>query len=252
MASPTPEQQQELYASIERLYSEGKWDAVLEASQALLAALPAGSDHPLRPRLDLVIGHTLLYGLKDPAGAEQRYNAVLLDTEEPVLREIAAQGLERCREQDQANLAAVPEADADAALEVPSENAAPAPVEAGQDLAAAAEAPSQAAEGDSPGAAAMPWLVELGGVEPSNPTPIEAGPGAETPFKAAIRLSESAELPADSGSTSTEDTLALLREPEPLIPVTVELVEDAPTSEPLLSPDAMAELARGLLEVELR
>jgi hypothetical protein len=250
MASPTPEQQQELYASIERLYSEGKWDAVLEASQALLAALPAGNDHPLRPRLDLVIGHTLLYGLQDPAGAEQRYNAVLLDTEEPVLREIAAQGLERCREQGQANLAAMPEADA--ALEVASEDAAPAPVEAGQDPAAAAEAPSQAAEGDSPDAAAMPWLVELAGVEPSNPTPIEARPGAETPFKAAIRLSESAELPADSGSTSIEDTLALLREPEPLLPVTVELVEDAPTSEPLLSPDAMAELARGLLEVELR
>ena len=154
MANPTPEQQQEQYAAIELLYSEGKWAEVLQASEGLLAALPAVQGHPLRPRLELVIGHTLLYGLADLDGAEQRYRTVLLDTEEPVLREIAEQGLGRCGEQRlQVAVGAAPE---------------PAPVvEPPADVVAdvSVEAPDQAA-GGVPDAApiaaamattAMPW-----------------------------------------------------------------------------------------------
>lgn len=64
-------------------------------------------------------------------------------------------------------------------------------------------------------------------------------------------------------SATAEETLALLREPDELIPVTVQVLEDTtpiPESakpepareEPPLSPGEMAKLARGLLEVVLR
>ena len=223
MADATPEQQQEQYAAIELLYSEGKWPEVLQSSDALLADLPPVQDHPLRPQLELVIGHTLLYGLADLDGAEQRYRAVLVETQEQVLREIAEQGLLRCQDQRQATAALEPEAQAD---------------------------------GDR---AAMPWLVVLDNepaiamepaVEPSHSDSVRSVRNPETPSLAptprgtpAIQAPQAphAGAPTASGtstntstSTTVAETLALLREPD------------------ALSPDEMAELARGLLDVVLR
>ena len=316
MADPTPEQQQEQYAAIELLYSEGQWSEVLQASEALLAALPPVEGHPLRPRLQLVIGHTLLYGLADLHGAEQHYRSVLLETEEPVLREIAEQGLSRCSEQRQAVIEPAEEAPA-----APSDEPA-APAEASPAATAMPwEVDLGTSSGSAPGGASgavMPWLRELG-LEP--PTPA-AGDGGDSPFLSSVRTARNAETPnlqqglgAEEGlaegcthgeemgnavgeatpelvltpqpqkpqeqdtlleatpATSAEETLALLREPDALIPVTVQVLEEAQApaesetpahqgqqeplpqpakEEPPLSPDDMAELARGLLEVVLR
>jgi hypothetical protein len=318
MANPTPEQQQEQYAAIELLYSEGKWGEVLQASEALLAALPAVQGHPLRPRLELVIGHTLLYGLADLDGAEQRYRTVLLDTEEPVLREIAEQGLGRCSEQRQ-QVAVGAAAQPAPVVEPPTETRPPSDVVADVSVEASDEAagggPDAAPiaaematampwdlnpgasvggrrEGAATAGAAMPWLAELSpelGVEPpatTEPTGhSEPEPDVSSPsplFADSVRTARNVESP-DSGQTSpdpgptsstapqdatppatADETLALLREPDELIPVTVQVLEEAqapaevesqpeaPKEEPPLSPDEMAELARGLLEVVLR
>lgn len=259
MADSTPTQQQEQYAAIELLYSEGKWPEVLQAGESLLARLAPVQGHPLRPRLELVIGHTLLYGLADLDGAEQRYRAVLVETQEQVLREIAEQGLLRCHDQRPAAAAVEPVA-------APTQAAAAVMP---WDLAGGTGTPSGAAIGNANGGnAAMPWLVELDGepdpavdpvVEPShsdsartvrNPetTPLDPTPRGTPTIHAPQE--PHAEAPTASGtpsSTTIAETLALLREPDALIPVTVEVLEENPPSA-----DEMAELARGLLEVVLR
>lgn len=255
MADATPEQQQEQYAAIELLYSEGKWPEVLQSSEALLADLSPVQDHPLRPRLELVIGHTLLYGLADLDGAEQRYRAVLVTTQEQVLREIAEQGLLRCQDQRQATAALEPEAQAEAAV-MP------------WDLAAGTDLGGTGVESADGGHAAMPWLVELGSEPAPAVEPVVEPPHADsartvrnlktasldpsprgTPASHAPQAPHAGAPTASGTSTSTTvaETLALLREPDALIPVTVEVLEEPP-----LSPDEMAELARGLLDVVLR
>ena len=302
MADLTPEQKQ--YAAIELLYSERKWNDVLQSSETMLAALPPVQGHPLRPRLELVIGHTLLYGLADFNGAEQWYRTVLLDTEEPVLREIAEHGLVRCNEQRASAEAAsgidspqeVEVMEAAVAAEVPAAEAVPestAPfadavgsfftdVTAGQATTPAmpwetgvgpgvAGAHEGSATGSSP---AMPWLAELGS-ESEPPAQAEAVPAESFAAEPVVNpmlsdsvrtarnsettnvqepplqtpLAETPEAtPADGhGTTTTEETLALLREPDELIPVTVQVLEEPP-----LSADEMTALARGLLEVVLR
>lgn len=340
MAESTPEPQHTpdlQYSAIERLYSEGRWPEVLQASEALLAELPQEQNQPLRPRLQLVIGHTLLYGLADPSGAETRYRSVLGDTDEQVLREIAEQGLSRCDEQRQA--VAAP-ADL-ASMDPPGSDAADAGSSAAIHQATEA-GPSQAAMpwelggGATPGSAqgagsgaAMPWLTDLGptpqavAAEPvaalpwsgaiespappnPDPLPVEARDGAgpedppapEQPAMAVASADDGADDEADDAaddrtddaraqpaeaptpSLPADDTLALLRKPEALIPVTVQVLDGPlespvapsaadrgpaapppakgpvpvapPSGEPPLSPEEIRELARGLLEVVLR
>lgn len=141
----------------------------------------------------------------------------------------------------------------------------------------------------------MPWLAELG-IEAVGSAPLadavepapngDATDGDHPPAEPEL-MATSLDAPLDSlaaeavasttpgatDSTAAQDatppatadeTLALLREPDELIPVTVQVLEEAqapaevasqpeaPKEEPPLSPDEMAELARGLLEVVLR
>lgn len=238
MGDLTPEQQLAQYAAIELLYSEGKWSEVLQAGEALLAVLPTQQGHPLRPKLELVMGHTLLYGLANPDGAAARYRAVPVETKEPVLREIATQGLLRCDEQRQlmaGNQASEPGAQVAA---LPWERST-------------AETPGAGSGQWATPGAAMPWLAELG-IEPGATTaepPVEPAPRsspvrtvrnlestdgqpliAETPKQ---EPSAQDEPPPEPELSSAEQTLAQLREP------------DVPT------PEEVAELARGLLEVVL-
>jgi hypothetical protein len=235
MADATPEPLQEQYAAIELLYSAGRWPEVLAAADGLLADLPPLQGEPLqdgplqaqslRSRLQLLIAHTLLYGQGDPQGAEQRYRAVLVESDDAVVREIAEQGLLRCGEQ---------------------------------------RAPT--AEQD-PMANAMPWLADL----------------APAPAGAAISSAADPPLPLMTATATARETLALLRVPDPLPtdrglewPQGLEPSQgpDAPQGPeqernplergrippepaaagvggPPLGPEAVAELARGLLEVAL-
>ena len=88
--------QLEAFADVERLYSRGDWSEALDAGQALLANLQVGATNSLRLRLELLIGHTLVYGLGKQAEAEPHYRVVQQRSGDPVLLAIASQGLQLC------------------------------------------------------------------------------------------------------------------------------------------------------------
>lgn len=91
-----PDSLQQRYAAIERIYSERQWDDVAQRSEELLLDLPDDTNHPLRQRLQLLLGHTHLYGYRDTATAAGFYSWVRAATEEPILLDIASQGLQQC------------------------------------------------------------------------------------------------------------------------------------------------------------
>ncbi|MDA0718053.1 MAG: hypothetical protein O2839_07560 [Cyanobacteria bacterium] len=95
--SPNPLQKR--YEAIERVYSERQWDVVILLSEELLLELPGGKANLLRQRLQLLIGHTYLYGYQDSNTATGFYSRVRFATQEPLLRDIAEQGLEQCARQ---------------------------------------------------------------------------------------------------------------------------------------------------------
>jgi hypothetical protein len=96
--SLSPEIQQQRYAAIELAYSERRWAEVEQLSQELLAEVPANPADPLRLRLELLLGHTRLYGLGDSSAARQHYASVLAHGTEATLRDIAQQSLDQCEQ----------------------------------------------------------------------------------------------------------------------------------------------------------
>jgi hypothetical protein len=150
--SPAPdlalEALQQRYAAIEQVYAEQNWSEVELQCQGLLAELPTEPGDPLRQRLLLLLGHTQLYGLGNPAAAASFYGAVLAGEPEAVMAELAQQGLAQC----------------------------------GEAAAAPAEEPTPAVIADASVTPAMPWLVELG--EPSGNPPLQLEPAlARAPFQ---------------------------------------------------------------------
>ena len=87
-----PDQANDKYAALERLYSERRW-AEVEASAAVL--LP-GMDGELRSRVLLLLGHTRLYGYNDAGVAAEHYRQVLAAEPEALLVGIAQEGLNQC------------------------------------------------------------------------------------------------------------------------------------------------------------
>jgi hypothetical protein len=140
--SLTPEILQQRYATIERLYSEREWPQVEALSKTLLGELPANPADPVRLRLQLLLGHTRLYGMGALAEARGHYQAVLENCNETTLREIAEQGLQQCSQVEEGKC-------------LPS---AAEPAATVGEIAAAAAA---AAGGTAGGAAAMPWMEDL-------------------------------------------------------------------------------------------
>jgi len=95
-----PEDASERYADLERAYVEERWLHVQHEGETLLEALKGDGDPQalaLMHRVRLLIGHTALYGLRQPPLAEAHYRAVLAATREADLRRIAAEGLELCK-----------------------------------------------------------------------------------------------------------------------------------------------------------
>ena len=88
--------QLEAFANVERTYSRGDWSEALDAGQALLANMQVGATNSLRLRLELLIGHTLLYGLGKQAEAEPHYRVVQQRSGDPVLLAITSQCLQLC------------------------------------------------------------------------------------------------------------------------------------------------------------
>jgi hypothetical protein len=129
----SPESLQQRYEAIEGFYNGRQWDEVASLSEALLVELPDDPSHPLRQRLQLLLGHTYCYGYQDAQTATGFYSRVLAASEETMLREIAEQGLKQC-----INLADI----------------ADAPAEVTPDQSTAATSAT----------AATPWMEQLGEV----------------------------------------------------------------------------------------
>ncbi|MCP9942730.1 MULTISPECIES: hypothetical protein [Synechococcales] len=197
----TPDPLQQRYEAIERVYSERRWDDVARRSEELLLELPDDPGHPLRQRLQLLLGHTYLYGYQDAVTASGFYSRVQAATQEPVLVEIAALGLQQCSSQ----------------TVTPPPTPEPAPAEA-RPVALPA----------------MPWMEQLGGVDPAAPSTLP---------ELAVELPQLA--------------VEVIDEPELIeVAVSQELpaaIQELPI-EPInhLSPEETAELSKGLLRVVIR
>uniref|UniRef100_UPI00404865DD hypothetical protein n=1 Tax=Cyanobium sp. TaxID=2164130 RepID=UPI00404865DD len=87
-----PDQTNDQYAALERLYSERRWAEVEASADVLLAEI----DGDLRSRVLLLLGHTRLYGFNDAGVAAEHYRQVLAAEPEALLAGIAQEGLNQC------------------------------------------------------------------------------------------------------------------------------------------------------------
>ena len=212
----SPESLQQRYEAIEGFYNERQWDDVASLSEALLVELPDDPSHPLRQRLQLLLGHTYCYGYQDAQTATGFYSRVLAASEETMLREIAEQGLKQC-----INLA-------DIAV-------APAEVIPDQSPAATAATSATAATAVSAGTAATPWMEQLG----------EVGLG-EVPQPELGR----SEVGLTEVEVIEEPELIELAQANPRTAEPVDLAILPLAAKP--SPEEIAELSKGLLRVVIR
>jgi len=96
------DQADDQYGALERLYSNRRW-AELEASAEVLLAEMDGAvagqgdgDGDLRARVQLLLGHTRLYGFNDAGVAAEHYRQVLAAEPQALLLGIAQEGLNQC------------------------------------------------------------------------------------------------------------------------------------------------------------
>jgi hypothetical protein len=226
----SPNSLQQRYEAIERVYSERQWDDVARLSEELLLELPNEPADPLRQRLQLLLGHTYLYGYEDRATATGFYSRVRAATQEPVLRDIADQGLEQCASQ------AAPQA---TTLEVGSGQAFPfgnAPVAVGTAIASAGSA--------------MPWMEQLGGIEAAEvQVPVAQVPVPVPVPNLVVEVVDEPELiEVAQADAATAQELEVAVSKESLAEPEERFAE--PVGGP--GPEELAELSKGLLRVVIR
>jgi hypothetical protein len=232
------ETQEHLYAAVELAYSEGQWQQALAQGEQLLQQI--GTQNPtLRVRLELLLGHTQLYGFANAAAAAQHYTTVQQLQPEPILLDIAQQGLEQCRQLQGASTSSPEGSPApEEPLPIEEEVAAAAPPATDPFGAIPAEAPSAAGGATT---AAMPWMVDLGGQDPAAGAPATLEALATNPFlqaaAAGVEAGTAASFPpgpavaavAEPPLTLEKRSALAVREPEP--PAAV--VEPEVPAEPL-------------------
>lgn len=228
----SPESLQQRYEAIERVYSERQWDDVARLSEALLLELPDDAGHPLRQRLQLLLGHTYLYGYEDAATATGFYNRVRAATSEAVLRDIADQGLEQCASQGAekpATTGSEPStAESSAAVAGQAFPFSPTPVDAGA--------------GATDAVPAMPWMTQLGGTPPTEA--VDPAPELVIPSEPelVVEVVEEPELidVAQADPARAEELEVAIRSESTHAPVGG------------FSPEEIADLSKGLLRVVIR
>ena len=213
----SPESLQQRYEAIEGFYNERQWDDVASLSEALLVELPDDPSHPLRQRLQLLLGHTYCYGYQDAQTATGFYSRVLAASEETMLREIAEQGLKQC-----INLADIAVAPAEV-----TPDQSPAATAATSATSATA---ATAATAVSAGTAATPWMEQLGEV------------GLTELGRSEVGLTEVEVI--------EEPELIELAQANPRTAEPVDLAILPLAAKP--SPEEIAELSKGLLRVVIR
>jgi hypothetical protein len=167
------------YAAIERLYSLGQWQQVLDESEALLAGLTGNNASSLRQRLLLLQGHTRLHGLGQIDAASALYQQVLDSQPEPVLLAVAQQQLARAQTMTET---------ADPAVEPAVEPAPGEPTLLSQAFPFTAEAVGTAPPGQP--AAAAPWLESSSQPAAAAPTPVEVIEVIEEPEQIAVHQAD--------------------------------------------------------------
>jgi hypothetical protein len=209
---------QDAYIAVEHAYSMQQFPEALRLAQDLVPRIPSGSEDQLDLRLQLLIGHTYLYGLGQPQKALPCYQQVLKQSYDPTYRELAEQGVTLCQQAGASpSLAAIPD-----------------------------EASTSSSSG-----AAVPWLEDLGSLgttdQPGNDSP-EAQPGLAGGTAAAQPWAGKAEesVKGDLVERIEPDLVEVIGEPAPSPGPTGGL--ESPQA---FSPAEAAELAKGLLRVVL-
>ncbi len=212
---------QDAYIAVEHAYSMQEFPEALKLAQELLPRIPTGSEDQLELRLQLLIGHTYLYGLGQPQKALPCYQQVLKQSYDPTYRELAEQGVILCR-QAGANLIA-------SDIQAANANQAATPSEA-----------SEAGSG-----AAVPWLEDLTSLGTQDqPDRADTGEAAQ-PWATATDAPLKADL-VETSELIEPEVVEVIEEPD--LPVEATGL-DSPQA---FSPAEAAELAKGLLRVVLR
>ena len=146
------------YGQIEEAYRQQEWSIVMDQGQSLLADLekqPEGGAG-LKPRLQLLMAHALLYGFNDTLMAEDLYTRVAGESSESDLQPVAEAGILNCR----ANRAQRRESEARTQAEAAQRR------KAEQEALLSATANQNQSQPASPGPGAgrpgpvMPWLTQ--------------------------------------------------------------------------------------------
>ena len=227
----SPNSLQQRYEAIERVYSERQWDDVARLSEKLLLELPNEPADPLRQRLQLLLGHTYLYGYQDRTTATGFYSRVRAATQEPVLRDIADQGLEQCASQA-------------AQLEVAPEQASNAPSTGGQAFPFGNEPVAGGTVITSSGSA-MPWMEQLGGIEAAE---VQVPVPAQVPNLVVEVVDEPELIEVAQADAATAQELDVAVSKESLAEPEERFAKQVGGP----SPEEFAELSKGLLRVVIR
>jgi len=150
------------YGQIEEAYRQQEWSIVMDQGQTLLADLEkqpeAGAG--LKPRLQLLMAHTLLYGFNDTLMAEDLYTRVAGDSSESDLQPVAEAGIHNCRANRAQRREDEARAQAEAAQRRKAEQEALISATANQNQSQPAS-PGPGPGVGSPGPV-MPWLTQTG------------------------------------------------------------------------------------------
>lgn len=175
------------YGQIEEAYRQQEWSTVMEQGKTLLYDLEtqpeAGAG--VKPRLQLLMAHALLYGYNDTMMAEDLYTKVSADGSESALQPMAEEGINHCRAmraQRREN-----EARAEAALQRKAEQEALISSKPSNNESWPA---TPSSGGGSPGPV-MPWLANANG----------AGVSATAPAQTAANSALVSQDPSPVGET---------------------------------------------------
>jgi hypothetical protein len=148
------------YGQIEEAYRQQEWSIVMDQGQTLLADLEnqpeAGAG--LKPRLQLLMAHSLLYGFNDTLMAEDLYTRVAGDSSESELQPVAEAGIHNCRANRAQRRENEARAQAEAAQRRKAEQEELISATANQNQSQPAS-PVPGAGAGSPGPV-MPWLTQ--------------------------------------------------------------------------------------------
>ena len=174
---------QEQYQNAERAYGQADYASAHAIARGLLEQLMVEPDREneaailnWRALVFLLLGNIELHGLNQPEQADNSYQQVLQCEPQDILAELAKQGVERCRTQEQTNLRTASQGDAPSTSSINTSplSASPPSASALPDLLRdpfLTTTQAQRTEPAAPQTTAMPWLEETAiSIEPSNPS----------------------------------------------------------------------------------